>query len=221
MALKTYKACLPDNGWRVLTKLRGIVQTNQFLLAGGTALALQKGHRISYDLDFFTLRSFRNEKLISEIKKTAMDFQILAEEEDSLTLEIEGIKVSFFRYEYPFLDEIVELDQTHMAGLLDIAAMKVIAIIQRGTKRDFIDLHTILQEIPFHKLAGHMIKRFGKERVNPVQIGKSLVYFADADTNPEPAYRKGMELSWENVRKFFRTHVKQFVFDLEAAKNID
>jgi hypothetical protein len=233
LALKTYKACLPDNGWRVLTTLRGIIQANQFLLAGGTALALQKGHRISYDLDFFTLLSFSNDKLISEIKKTAMaaplpehllsaglllDFQIVAEEEGSLTLEIERVKVSFFRYEYPFLDRIVEIKQTRMAGVLDIAAMKVIAIIQRGAKRDFIDLYTILQEIPFHKLAGHMIKRFGKERVNPVQMGKSLVYFADADTNPEPAYRKGVGLSWEDVRKFFRTHVKQFVFDLEAAK---
>jgi len=144
--------------------------------------------------------------------------QILAEEEGSLTLEIEGVKASFLRYEYPFIDKIVELDQTRMAGLLDIAAMKVIAIIQRVAKRDFIDLYTILQEIPFHKLAGHKIKRFGKEKVNPVHLGKSLVYFMDADTNPEPAYRKGMGLSWENVRKFFRTHVKQFVFDLEAAK---
>jgi len=218
LALKKYKACLPDNGWRVLKILRGIIQANKFLLAGGTALALQKGHRISYDLDFFTLSSFRNDKLISAIRKAAPDFQILAEEEGSLTVEIEGVKASFFRYEYPFFDKIVEIEQTRMAGVLDIAAMKVIAIIQRGAKRDFIDLYTILQEIPFHKLAGHMIKRFGKERVNPVQMGKSLVYFADADTNPEPAYRKGMGLSWEDVRKFFRTHVKQFVFDLEAAR---
>ena len=216
--MKTYKACLPDKGWSALTALRSIIQANQFLLAGGTALALQKGHRISYDLDFFTLRSFRNDKLISEIKKTAIPFQIVAEEEGSLTLDIDGVKVSFFRYEYPFFDKIVEIGQTPMAGLLDIAAMKVIAIIQRGAKRDFIDLYTILQEIPFHKLAGHMIKRFGKERVNPVQMGKSFVYFADADTNPEPAYRKGVGLNWEDVRKFFRTHVKQFVFDLEAAK---
>ncbi len=216
--MKIYKACLPDNGWRVLTSLWGIIQANQFLLAGGTALSLQKGHRISYDLDFFTLRSFRNDKLISEIKKAALDFRILAEEEGSLTMEIEGVKASFFRYEYPFLDSIVELDQTRMAGILDIAAMKVIALMQRGAKRDFVDLYAILQETPFHKLAGHMIKRFGIERVNPVQMGKSLVYFADADTNPEPAYRKGMELNWEDVRYFFRTHVKQFVFDLEAAR---
>lgn len=218
MTLKKYRDCLSDTGWMVLAALRDIIHTNDFLLAGGTALALQKGHRISYDLDFFTLRSFRNDSLISEIKKAALDFQILAEEEGSLTLVIEGVKASFFRYEYPFLDKIVEIEHTRMAGLLDIAAMKVIAIMQRGVKRDFIDLYTILQDIPFHKLAGHMIKRFGKERINPVQIGKALVYFADADTNPEPAYRKGRELSWEHVRKFFRTHVKQFVFDLEAAK---
>jgi len=218
LALKAYKVCLPDKGWSVLKKLGGIIQTHQFLLAGGTALALQKGHRISYDLDFFTPRSFRNDNLISEIKKTSMAFQILAEEEGSLTIEIEGVKASFFRYEYPFLDKIVEIAEIPVAGVLDIAAMKVIAIIQRGVKRDFIDLYIILQKIPFHKLAEHMIKRFGTERINPVQTGKALVYFADADTNPEPAYRTEPELRWEDVRKFFRTHVKQFVFDLEAAK---
>ena len=88
----------------------------------------------------------------------------------------------------------------------------------RGAKRDFVDLYAILQEIPFHQVARHTVLRFGKERINPVQTGKSLVYFADADTNPDPAYRKGMELDWEDIKKFFRGHVKQFVLDLEAAR---
>ena len=62
-----------------------------------------------------------------------------------------------------------------------------------------------------------MISRFGKERLNPVHIGKSLVYFSDADSNPEPRYLKGKSIEWGRVKKFFRNHVKQFVFDLDAA----
>ena len=216
--MKIYKECLAPKGWSVLKKLRNIVSKHEFVLAGGTALALWKGHRISYDLDFFTLHDFRNDGLISEIKRSTRDYQVISEEEGSLTLEIEGVKVSFFKYEYPFIDETARLEHAMLAGILDIAVMKVIAVNQRGVKRDFVDLYAILQEIPFHKVARHMILRFGKERINPVHIGKSLIYFADADTNPDPAYRKGKELNWDHIEKFFRAHVKQYVLDLEVAR---
>lgn len=216
--MKIHRDSLSAQGWTVLKKLENIVSKHVFVLAGGTALALQKGHRISYDLDFFTLQGFRNDALIPEIKKAVKDFQVLSEEEGSLTLDIGGVKVSFLQYDYPFIAEAVVLGRTRLAGVLDIAAMKIIAINQRGAKRDFVDLYAILQEIPFHQVARHTVLRFGKERINPVQTGKSLVYFADADTNPDPAYRKGMELDWEDIKKFFRGHVKQFVLDLDAAE---
>lgn len=104
-----------------------------------------------------------------------------------------------------------------VAGILDITSMKVIAIGQRGTKRDFVDLFFILQDIPFHKVAEHMVRLFGKERINAIHLGKSFVYFSDAESNPEPEYIKGKEISWDNVKKFFKHHVKQFVFDLDMA----
>ncbi len=80
--------------------------------------------------------------------------------------------------------------------------MKVIAISQRGTKRDFVDLFFILQDLPFHKVAEHMVKRFGKERINPIHLGKSLVYFSDAESNPEPEHIKGKEYAGI-ISKFF------------------
>jgi len=52
-------------------------------------------------------------------------------------------------------------------------------------------------------------------------MGKSLVWFADADTNPNPAYIKGKEMAWDSISKFFRTHVKQFTLDLEAARETE
>jgi hypothetical protein len=213
-----HRECLAPKGWSVLKKLAGLVLKHEFVLAGGTALALWIGHRISYDLDFFTLHDFRNDSLIPEIKKTTKDYQAISEEEGSLTLEIEGIKVSFFKYEYPFIAEIARLEQTKLAGILDIAAMKIIAINQRGVKRDFVDFYAILQQIPFHIVARHTVMRFGKDRINPVQTGKSLVYFADADTNPDPAYRKGRELNWDHIKTFLRAHAKQYVLDLEVAR---
>ncbi|MBM4135308.1 MAG: nucleotidyl transferase AbiEii/AbiGii toxin family protein [Nitrospira sp.] len=212
-----FRECLPAKGWKVLQSLKAMLTKYHAILAGGTALALHLGHRVSADLDFFTDKNFSVENIISEIRKTGHSFRLISEGEGYLIADVEGIKVSMFRYYYPFLEKPVKYEGIPIAGILDIASMKVIAISQRGTKRDFIDLYFILQDMPFHKIADHMIKRFGKERVNPIHIGKSLVYFSDAESNPEPEYIKGREISWDNVKKFFRSHVKQFVLDLDTA----
>jgi hypothetical protein len=214
---KMHKECLPKKGWNILYGLRDMLAKHRTVLAGGTALALHLGHRISIDLDFFTDINFNVESIISEIRKAGYPFRIISEGEGYLIVDLDGIKVSIFKYDYPFLEKQVVYKGVHVAGILDIASMKVIAISQRGTKRDFVDLFFILQDTPFHKVAEHMVKRFGKERINPIHIGKSLVYFSDADSNPEPEYIKGKEISWDNVKKFFRHHVKQFVFDLDIA----
>jgi len=186
-------------------------------LAGGTALAIQLGHRVSHDLDFFTLEDFNIDNAISAIRKTGLPYRITSEGDGTLNAEIDGIKVSLLRFDHPFLETPLLVDGIPVAGILDIAAMKVIAISQRGLKRDFVDLYFILREKPFHRIAEHMVQRFGPERVPPLHIGKSLVYFADADGNPEPAYIKGKAVKWVEVKKFFQQHVKQFVLDLDAA----
>lgn len=212
-----HKECFSEKGWQVFHALRESVEKFQATLAGGTALALQLGHRISYDLDFFTDQDFRVDAAIAAIRKTGLPFRVTSEGYGTLNAEIDGIKVSFLRFDHPFLEKPLTLDGIPVAGVLDIAAMKVIAISQRGLKRDFVDLYFIIQEKPFHRIAEHMVKRFGPERVPPVHIGKSLVYFADAEENPEPAYIKGKAVKWDEVKKFFRQHAKQFVLDLEVA----
>jgi hypothetical protein len=169
------------------------------------------------DLDFFTKMDFHIESVISEIRKAGPSFQIISEGEGYLVGTIEGIKFSLFKYEYPFLEKTIVYEGIRVAEVLDLASMKVIAISQKGTKRDFADLYFILQEMPFHKIAGHMVRRFGKGRINPVHIGKSLVYFSDADSHPEPEYVKGRDVSWEKIKSFFKNHVRQFVLDLDAA----
>jgi hypothetical protein len=187
------------------------------VLAGGTALALHLGHRISVDLDFFTDAEFHNEAVISQIRKTKVPFHILSEGEGYLIAELGGIKTSLFTYEYPFIDKLSVHKGICIAGVFDIASMKIIALSQRGTKRDFVDLFFILQDLPFHTIAEHMVRRFGRERINPLHIGKSLVYFTDAESHPEPAYIKGKEIEWPKIQDFFRHHVKQFTLDIDTA----
>lgn len=212
-----HKECLPAKGWKVLHDLKDMLAKRGAILAGGTALALHIGHRISMDLDFFTNKKFNVDSVIAGIRNTGHDFNIIAEGEDHVIANIDSTKFSLFKYDYPFTEKPAVYMGIQVAEILDIASMKVIAVSQRGTKRDFIDLYFILQEIPSHKLAGHMVKRFGRERINPVHVGKSLVYFSDAESNPEPEYLKGRRVSWAKVKSFFKRHVRQFVFDLDAA----
>ena len=212
-----HKECFPREGWPVLLALRGMLADYKAILGGGTALALHLGHRVSVDLDFFTNAGFENETVISGIRKTGMTFRILSEGDGHLIADVAGVKTSLLRYEYPFIEKPVIYRGISVAGVVDIASMKIIAVSQRGMKRDFVDLYFILQDVPFHKIAGHMTARFGRERINPVHIGKSMIYFSDAESNPEPEYTKGKEVAWARVKEFFRRHVKQFTLDLDEA----
>ena len=212
-----HRECFSKEGWVVFRELSETAHEFQATLAGGTALALQLGHRISHDLDFFTQLDFSVDAAIAAIRKTGLPFRVTSEGNGTLNTEVDGIKVSLLRFDHPFLEKPLILDGIPIAGILDIATMKVIAISQRGLKRDFVDLYVILRGKPFHSIAEQMVKRFGPERVPPVHIGKSLVYFADADGNPEPAYIRGEAVKWDEVKLFFRQHVKQFVLDLDVA----
>lgn len=212
-----HRECFSENGWKILSSLKDIFNKHNAVLAGGTALALRLGHRISMDLDFFTGSDFDTDRLISEIRKKGQTFRLISEGDGYFLIEVDAIKISMFKYEYPFIEKPVTYEGIKVAGILDIASMKVIAISQRGTKRDFVDLYFILQDMPFHKIAEHMVRRFGKERINPIHIGKSFVYFSDAESHPEPEFLKGKSVSWDQVKKFFRNHVKQIVYDLDVA----
>jgi len=218
MEPKMHIECLPPKGRQVLKRLAGILSERHFILGGGTALALQLGHRVSVDLDFFTQSEFSTDALFRQLKGAGFNPQVLQEEEGTLTVIIDDVKVSMFHYPYPFMDAQFKAEGVLTAGILDIASMKVIAISQRGAKRDFVDLYFILQDTPFWKIADNMIKRFGSERINPVHIGKSLVYFDDAEADPEPQYLLKAPPKWESIKKFFKKNVQQVVIDLQKAK---
>lgn len=188
------------------------------VLAGGTALALQLGHRVSRDLDFFLPDELESEGILSGLRWAYDIVEVIDEKRDTLSMIVDGVKLSFFRYEYPFVSTTSLFRGVTVAGPLDIASMKLLAIIQRGCKRDFIDLYFILQDTPFHRVCANLNEKFGNDRVNPLVLGKALVYFSDADAEPEPLYIEGMAVEWEDVKHFFRRHVKAMVIELSEGK---
>lgn len=206
--------CLTPAARKVLKVIAPVAAAQGFILAGGTAVALHLGHRLSVDFDFFTMRSFRPDRLHQMINGLELETTVLQEESGTLTLSADGVKVSFFQYPYAFLETTSILHGVQVAGLTDIASMKLIAMLQRGAKRDYIDLYWILQNIPFSNIAENMVARYGASRVNPLVIGKALVFFRDADSDPDPEYL-GKHTAWAKIKKYLSEHVQQFVLDIQ------
>ncbi len=176
-------------------------------LAGGTACALQLGHRISIDLDFFTTKEFDAKELIRSLKKTG---RFIEERQSWGTILgiIEGVKFSYFVYKYPVIFPYKRIFDINLADLRDIAAMKIDAISTRGIKRDFIDLYFICRSgIPLGKALSFYDRKYGRLSSNIIHIQKSLVYFVDADATQMPKMLK--PCNWQEVKRFFETEVKK------------
>jgi len=174
----------------------------KWYLAGGTALALQAGHRQSVDLDFFTERKKFDEKKIEELLASQGKWVTTSLSSGTLYGEFFGAKMSFIAY--PFFMPAMEMHRYGAIAImtpLDIAVMKIIAISQRGKKRDFFDLYWICQNVqPLSEIIPRVHKQYAIHQ-NLTHILKSLVYFEDAESDPEPdIYFKA---SWNTVKKFF------------------
>jgi hypothetical protein len=124
---------------------------------------------------------------------------------DALILKCEGVMVSLFYYPYPLLESLLDLGDVLVASVEDIAAMKVIAIIQRGRHRDFVDLHRMLQSLSLGailKLAGQKYQEF-----NPYLAFQALVYFEDAEAEMSPRARQAA--GWRAVKRLIVSEVRK------------
>ena len=182
---------------------------DEFYLAGGTALALQLGHRDSIDFDFFTIKKIDTVQLFSKLKNILNKFQILKiqEEKDTLTILVDNsIKISFFSYDYKLLKPKIIEANLCLASIEDIACMKLSAILSRATNKDYIDLYYI-----FKKLDLKTILKMSKEKFDDIDtnlILKSLIYFDDVSMEPI-IFKNNMDIKFEKVKKFLIQEVKK------------
>lgn len=127
--------------------------------------------------------------------------------EDTLLGELRGIRISFFRYRYPLIAEPVSVLGITVASLEDIAAMKLDAISRRGTRRDFIDLYFIAQSgLALPEALQWYQRKYAGLNLNLVHLVKSLAYFADAEADPMPQML--VDLSWDEVKRFFEREAR-------------
>ena len=202
-----FEQVLPGNTKTILALLEKAEIIQKAYLAGGTALALQLGHRISYDLDFFTSEEFDEVALLPKIKKIS-NFQLERIAWRTILGKIEDVRFSIFYYKYPILYSVKKFGVINIVDVRDIAAMKIAAIASRGTKRDFVDLYFICKEgLSLEEILQLYDEKYENLATTKTHIMKSLIYFEDAEPDEMPGLLK--EIKWKQVKKYFESEVKK------------
>jgi predicted nucleotidyltransferase component of viral defense system len=177
-----------------------------FVLVGGTALALQLGHRLSDDLDMFSEKPFNEDSLLNLIQQNFENTNIIGRDVQTLNMAINNIKVDLIQYNYPLLEDIVVESGVRMMSTKDIAAMKLSSVSSRGVKKDFYDIYFLLQQYSLQQMLAFYQAKF---KVNNVfHVLKSLDYFDDAEKSADVALLT--DVSWEMVKKYIGARVKEF-----------
>lgn len=192
----------------LLKKLMGSKLLEEFDLAGGTALALQIGHRVSVDLDFFGNQVIDSNLLLEEFSSYGQ-VQELNIADKIFQISINDIKLDVVNYKFDLLSPALNIDGIRLLAKEDIAAMKLSAIAGRGSKKDFVDLYFLLQEFSLGNILNFAQKKFTNK--NLFHIVKSLTFFDDAEQEPDLKMLK--EVSWDKVKAFIEENVAETSFD--------
>ena len=197
-----------DKKRQKLLRQLGFLKNYGFYMAGGTALALQLGHRTSLDFDFYTRKKFNNEHLLRELEKKFKTTILIETAEQTLIVRINEIEVSFFHYPYPLACPFLNIEGVRLASKEDIAAMKIIAISERGTKRDFIDIYFLLKEFTVEKIFEFLKKKYPNFNI---YVGlRGLTYFVDAERKQKRRLYLSHYVSWTEIKKSLIKEVKSY-----------
>lgn len=192
----------------LLTRIQSLPAFAQTRLVGGTSLALQLGHRISVDLDLFGSWP-PDADLFAELKTVGKTRKSSGSANGRLQFfYVDGVKVDCVTYDdCPWLDRPIEEGGVRLAGIRDIAAMKINAITNRGTRKDFVDLAFLLDRFEFAEMFDWYGEKYSD--ASPALALRSLSYFVDAETMPLP--RMLLPFDWNQAKDRIRSAVRECV----------
>lgn len=178
-----------------------------FYLAGGTGLALRLGHRISLDLDLFSggLLTAPDRRTLYKTLEASGKLEVLEEKDGTCHLRLGTTSVSIFHYPYELLKPASAWGELKVASVEDIAAMKLSAVISRGSKKDFVDLFFLCRLHKVSDLLKWAERKFPGHPNFSVQAAKALVYFKDAEKEPMPRMLK--PAPWPEIKAFFEKEI--------------
>jgi hypothetical protein len=183
-----------------LARLAGRPWAADFYLAGGAALALYLGHRRATDLDLMSLTErllpADRRDLLGDLLALDPGIRVETARDGYLFVRLpDGPALRFFYYPYPLIDPLEQIDGLAVASALDLALMKLGALISRGSRRDFVDLFALARRLPLEAMLARSPEKFGHVGDFPLQAAKALADFSEAEEEPEAE-----GVSWESVR---------------------
>ena len=193
-----FKATISDSTLELLTRLMRDKGLKDFVLVGGTALALQLGHRISIDLDLFSTDAF-NENNLADYLRANYPFTLDFISKNTLKGEINDVQIDCIAHQYPWIDSPVFTEGIRMANYPDIAAMKLNAISGNGTRlKDIIDLAYLSEKISFNQMIQGYEKKYHSNPIIPV---KSITWFDDINFSEPIKMLTKTKFNWNVIAK--------------------
>ena len=196
-----YREGLDVDQLLILNQSAAFLAERGFYLAGGTALAIYYAHRRSADLDWFTTQPLKDPLILAQsLKDSGLALVVDQTAPGTLHGHIGVVRTSFFEFRYPFLQPVNRWLETgcELASLDDLACMKLSAIAQRGSKKDFFDLYAL---ITHHRPLAEMLllyrQKFSVSDITPVLYG--LAYYDDADQETDPMLL--WDTTWQAVKE--------------------
>ncbi len=184
-----------------------------FYLAGGTAVALHLGHRVSEDLDLFTERPWSLSTVVPTLTALRTSGRGPPGGGD-VRGSVAGVRTSLFHYPYVVLEEPLPTRfGLPIARLADLGCMKLVAVAQRGSRKDFVDLYYLgAAGYTIRELLRLLPRKMPGVEFNPVHILRSLAYFEDAEAEPDPVTR--VPYRWADVREYCLAEAEALLIEI-------
>ena len=192
-----YKNILSENQIALLPLIRQF--SLDYYLVGGTALALQYGHRRSLDFDLFTTKSFESQPIIRAIRKDHKINQKHIDEPNQLTLMADHIKMTFCQYEYPVIHTEKFENIITMPDDLSIAAMKAFTLGRRAKWKDYVDLYFVFKHHPIQEVIGRAHEYYGTGEFSDKLFRGQLDFHQDINYIEPVNWMPGFETSKEDI----------------------
>ena len=208
---------IDKNRFEILKKVIGTISLKDFYMAGGTALAIQTGTRESFDFDFFVRKEFDLNILINELDSIGK-LQVTFSRKGTLHCILNDVQLTFLYFPNELIESLAvpnEISTLYLASIKDIATMKLIAISQRGAKKDFFDLYNICNEfnLSVKDILDLLKIKYDINKINYSHIIQSLSYFEDAEDEELP--KIFIQYSWSDIKNFFTNEQRKIYNELD------
>ena len=194
----------------LLKKLMTLPSLQPFSLVGGTALSLRYGHRSSIDIDLFYHEKFNHPKIIDELEATFQSKFVYKQHQTQFGIFcfIDDIKVDIVYFPHLPIAEIEQVDDMRIYSSADISAMKIQAILGRAKKKDFWDLHELLQHHSLQQLIDWHKQKYPSQMLE-ISIPHAITYFVEAEESETPVSFK--DQTWEQIKKSISKSVSDYL----------